>query len=129
MAAKKTGERMNAMPRRFTDVDACADYIVERVGKRIVLGIPLGIGKPNPLVNALYRRVKADPSVHLEIITALSLNPPTGKSELEERFLAPIRARVWGDYPRLDYLDDRLAGRLPPCCETFRLSQMWEERG
>ncbi len=107
------------MPRRFSDCQACVDHIIERVGKRIVLGIPLGIGKPNALVNALYRRVKADPSIQLEIITALSLNPPIGKSDLEERFLKPIRERVWGSYPRLEYLDDRMADRLPPNVRVF----------
>jgi acyl-CoA hydrolase len=87
--------------------------ILERLGKRIVLGTPLGIGKPNALINALYRRAKADASISLDIVTALSLNPPLGKSELEERFLAPIRERVWPHYPRLEYLDDLTARRLP----------------
>jgi acyl-CoA hydrolase len=98
---------------RVSSVESCVDQILSRTGKRIVAGIPLGIGKPNALVNALYARVKRDPSLSLELITALSLNPPTGASELEERFLRPIRARVWGDYPRLEYLDDRSAQRLP----------------
>lgn len=101
------------MTTRFTDPERCVDSILSRTGKRIVLGIPLGIGKPNALVNALYERALRDPAISLEIITALSLNPPVGASELEERFLKPIRARVWGDYPRLQYLDDRDAQRLP----------------
>lgn len=95
------------------DLDQAVHTIVERVGKRIVAGTPLGIGKPNALVNALYRRAKADSSIQLELATALSLNPPRGKSELEERFLAPIRERVWGDYPRLEFVDDQSAGQLP----------------
>lgn len=102
------------MTRMFDDCEACVDAILDRLGRRIVLGAPLGIGKPNALLNALYRRAQRDPSISLDIITALSLNPPLGKSALEERFLAPIRARVWGDYPRLDYLDDQTARRLPP---------------
>jgi acyl-CoA hydrolase len=98
---------------RLQDCEACVDLILERLGKRIVLGTPLGIGKPNALINALYRRAKADASISLDIVTALSLNPPLGKSELEERFLAPIRERVWPHYPRLEYLDDLTARRLP----------------
>ncbi|MBL6750644.1 MAG: acetyl-CoA hydrolase [Nevskia sp.] len=78
-----------------------------------MLGTPLGIGKPNALLNALYRRARADSSIRLDLITALSLNPPLGRTELEERFLRPVRSRVWGDYPRLEYLDDALARRLP----------------
>lgn len=94
-------------------VEAAVSAIVEKVGKRLVVGTPLGAGKPNALVNALYRRAKADSSIQLELATALSLHPPRGKSELEERFLAPIRARVWGDWPRLEYIDDQEADQLP----------------
>jgi acyl-CoA hydrolase len=97
----------------IASLEACVDAILSRTGKKIIAGIPLGVGKPNALVNALYARVKRDPSLSLQLITALSLNPPTGASELEERFLKPVRARVWGDYPRLTYLDDRTAERLP----------------
>jgi acyl-CoA hydrolase len=100
-------------PARFSDCDSCIEAVLSRTGKRIVLGIPLGIGKPNVLVNALYARAKRDPSLELEIITALSLNPPRGSSALEERFLRPIRERVWPGYPRLLYADDRDAQQLP----------------
>lgn len=99
---------------RLQSCETCVDQILERLGKTIVLGTPLGIGKPNALLNALYRRAKADASIRLDLVTALSLNPPTGKSELEERFLAPVRERVWPGYPRLEYLDDLIAKRLPP---------------
>jgi acyl-CoA hydrolase len=111
---------------RFSNCERCVDTIIERVGKRIVLGAPLGIGKPNALLNALYARAKADPSIHLELITALSLNPPIGASDLEERLLAPIRARVWGDYPRLAFLDDRAAGRLP---DNVRILEFYMRSG
>lgn len=100
--------------RTFTDCDACVDAILDKLGKRIVLGTPLGIGKPNALLNALYRRAKADASIQLDLVTALCLNPPRGKSELEERFLEPVRDRVWPGYPRLEYVDDLVARRLPP---------------
>ena len=100
--------------RTFTDCDACVDAVLDKLGKRIVLGTPLGIGKPNALLNALYRRAKADSSIQLDLVTALCLNPPLGKSELEERFLKPVRERVWPGYPRLEYLDDLNAHRLPP---------------
>ncbi len=100
-------------PEILRDPDALVDRVLSKLGARIVLGTPLGIGKPNALLNALYRRARADRGLQLDIITALSLNPPRGKSELEERFYAPIRKRVWSDYPRLDYLDDSEAQRLP----------------
>lgn len=97
----------------YNSLEPCVDALLSRTGKRIVLGIPLGVGKPNQLVNALYQRALSDRQIQLEIITALSLNPPRGKSELEERFYKPLRERIWGDYPRLRYLDDRDRGALP----------------
>ncbi len=114
------------MTEKFSDCEVCVDAILERLGKRIVLGTPLGIGKPNALLNALYRRAKADRSITLDIITALSLNPPIGKSELEERVLAPIRARVWPDYPRLEYLDDVEAQKVP---ENIRVIEFYVRSG
>ena len=36
----------------------------------LLLSIPLGIRKPNPFVNALYDRIKANPTRRLRIVTA-----------------------------------------------------------
>ena len=47
-------------PRRYDDVERLVDDVVARVGPRIVLGLPLGIGKGNHVANALYSRVRAD---------------------------------------------------------------------
>lgn len=52
--------------------DACVDAVIERVGKRIVLGLPLGLGKPVRLANALYERACNDPTLDLHIVTAIS---------------------------------------------------------
>lgn len=60
-------------PLTIASIDAAVDHILDSVPGTVVLGIPLGIGKPNPLVNALYRRIKANPARRLRIITALSL--------------------------------------------------------
>ena len=54
-------------------IEAAVDAVLDRISGPIVLGLPLGIGKPNPFVNALYRRIKANPARRLTIITALSL--------------------------------------------------------
>ncbi|MBB5019820.1 acyl-CoA hydrolase [Chitinivorax tropicus] len=107
------------MTRYFSQIEACIDQVIAHVGPHIVLGIPLGIGKPNPFVNALYRRVKAHPAYSLRIITALSLEKPKGHSELENRFVGPFVERVFGDYPDLDYVMDRRAGQLPPNVEVL----------
>lgn len=100
------------------DVEQCVQEIINRVGKRIVLGIPLGIGKPNPLVNALYRRAKADPELRLKILTAITVETPKGSSDLEKRFLEPFVERVFGNYPDLEYAVDLRTGRLPPNVEV-----------
>ncbi|MGS0754402.1 acetyl-CoA hydrolase/transferase C-terminal domain-containing protein [Roseateles sp. GG27B] len=79
----------------------------------IVMAIPLGVGKPNPLVNALYLRMRDNPSRRLDLFTALSLQKPQGKSALEQHFLEPLVARVFEDYPDFDYVKDLQVGRLP----------------
>src|SRR6185503_7161743 len=105
------------MSRNFTSPDDCVEALIAKVGPRLVVGTPLGIGKPNPLINALYRRVARDPSLHLRLVTALSLERPTPKSELERRFLEPFTDRVFGDYPELAYMAPLRAGKLPPNIE------------
>ena len=60
------------------------------------------------------RRIKANPSRRLTIVTALSLEKPFGKSELERHFLEPLVERVFGDYPDLDYVKDGRGSGLPP---------------
>lgn len=104
-------------PQVITHLDAAVDAVLARIPGDIVLGVPLGVGKPNPFVNALYRRIAADPSRRLTIVTALSLEKPVGKSDLERHFLEPLVARVFGDYPDLDYVKaqrDPHGGGLPP---------------
>ena len=105
-------------PLVIESIDACVDYILDTIPGTIVFGIPLGIGKPNPLVNALYRRIKANPSRKMRMITALSLEKPVGHSDLEKNFLQPLVERVFGDYPDMDYVKDSRAGHLPPNIEV-----------
>ena len=91
-------------PVRFTDVNACVDATIARVGRRIVLGLPVAIGKPNPLVNAFVRHAVDDPRLSLTVVTALSLRKPRGHSDLERRFIEPFASRIFGDYPELEYV-------------------------
>jgi acyl-CoA hydrolase len=106
-----------AGPETFDDPARLADAIVEKVGKTIVLAMPLGLGKANHVVNALYAKAAADPSIRLTIFTALTLTPPRAKSELERRFLAPIVQRLFADYPAFDYAAAVRTGRVPPNIE------------
>ncbi len=104
---------MSARPQRFDQAEACIDWLIETVGQQITVGAPLGLGKPATLLNALYRRAKADSGLDLTIITALSLQPPQASSDLEKRLMNPIVERVFEDYPGLDYVADLKAGALP----------------
>lgn len=60
------------MPQHMDNAEQAVDRVLELTGGEVRLGLPLGLGKPNRFVNALYQRVKADPSLSLEIYTALS---------------------------------------------------------
>jgi acyl-CoA hydrolase len=102
----------------YQNIDACVDAVVEQVGKDIVMAIPLGIGKPNLLANGFFKKAKENPTIHLKIITALTLEKPQGSSELEQRFLAPFVERVFGDYPDLDYALGIRNGELPDNIEV-----------
>jgi acyl-CoA hydrolase len=102
------------MPRLFDDVAECVESTLNRVGPHIVLALPLGIGKPNPLVNEFYRRARRDSSLTLKIFTALSLRAPHWSSELERRFLEPLVARLFGGCVPLDYVSDLHNGDVGP---------------
>jgi acyl-CoA hydrolase len=99
---------------KTTHIEAAIDAVLARIPGEIVMAIPLGIGKPNPFVNALYQRIARDPSRRLTLFTALSLEKPLAHGELEEHFLAPLRERVFADYPDLDYVKALRGAGLPP---------------
>ena len=119
---------MSSRPRRLDDVEALIDAVIDKVGREIVLGLPLGLGKANHVANALYRRAEADRSIRLSIFTALTLEPPVPGNALERRFLEPLNRRLFAGYPRLAYAEAMHAGRLPPNVEInefFLLAGHW----
>ncbi|MBF2934715.1 acetyl-CoA hydrolase/transferase family protein, partial [Pseudomonas aeruginosa] len=77
------------------------------------MGLPLGLGKPNRLVNALYQRLRTLPERQLTLYTALSLGRPAAGGDLQRRFLEPFAERVFADYPELDYLHALRRDELP----------------
>ncbi|MDO8288350.1 MAG: acetyl-CoA hydrolase/transferase C-terminal domain-containing protein [Parvibaculum sp.] len=117
---------MSAAP--FTNADKIVDAIIAGAGKDIVLGLPLGLGKANTIVNALYARAVADPTINLKIFTALTPEVPRASGDLERRFLEPFAKRVFGNYPALAYARDQRAGKLPvnvEVSEFFFLAGRW----
>ncbi|MEW5735924.1 MAG: acetyl-CoA hydrolase/transferase C-terminal domain-containing protein [Thermodesulfobacteriota bacterium] len=104
---------MSQKPAIYRNPEQMVEDIIARVGKKIVLGIPLGLGKPNHVVNEFFRRASEDPQIHLTIVTALSLEKPTWSSELERRFLEPFVERVFGGVPDLEYVKALRANAMP----------------
>ena len=116
------------MPKLFSDPEAVVDEIIRDVGKNLVVGLPLGLGKANHIVNALYARAAADPSIKLTLFSALTLEKPKPASLLEARFAGPLVERLFGFYPDLAYVAPLRAGKLPPnikVLEFFFLAGRW----
>src|SRR3979411_2846199 len=116
------------MPKKFTDPEAIAEDIIRDVGQKLVVGLPLGLGKANHIVNALYARASADRAINLTLFSALTLEKPKPASLLERRFIAPVIERLFGGYPDLAYADALHAGALPPnikVIEFFFLAGRW----
>ena len=112
MTQIKTSE--TDLPTQFlSSVENSVDEILKRLGNTLVVATPLGLGKPNQLLNALYQRAKSNSDIDLTIITALSLSVPNPKSDLEKRFATPFLKRVYEGYVELDYLQALLKKDLP----------------
>src|SRR6201994_1739088 len=116
------------MPKKFSDPEAIVEDIIRDVGTRLVVGLPLGLGKANHIVNALYARAVADPYINLTFFSALTLEKPKPSNLLERRFISPVIDRLFGGYPDLAYADALHAGALPPnvqVIEFFFLAGKW----
>jgi hypothetical protein len=116
------------MPKQFIDPEAMAEDIIRDVGTNLVVGLPLGLGKANHIINALYARAAADRAINLTFFSALTLEKPRPSNLLEQRFIAPVIDRLFGGYPDLAYADALHAGALPPnikVIEFFFLAGRW----
>lgn len=108
-------------------LDACVDRILEHCGDHVRLAAPLGLGKPNQLINLLYRQIKGDATRQMDIYTALSLARPALGSGLQARFFAPFLARHFGEnYPDLDYVADQHREQMPT---NIRVSEFYLQSG
>lgn len=101
------------MTEAISNLETAVERIVAVAGPHLLVGLPLGLGKPNHLINALCARVSADPALRMTIYTALSLDVPEPKPGLESAFAGPFLARQFGsDYPLLDYVRQQKQGTL-----------------
>jgi hypothetical protein len=116
------------MPKQFADPEAIAENIIRDVGTNLVVGLPLGLGKANHIINALYARAVADRRINLTFFTALTLEKPRPSSLLERRFIGPVIERLFGGYPDIAYAGALRANALPPNVrvnEFFFLAGRW----
>ncbi len=116
------------MPKIFSDPDAIAEDIIRDIGTNLMVGLPLGLGKANHIINALYKRAAADRAINLTIFSALTLEKPKPSNLLERRFITPVIDRLFGGYPDLAYADALHANALPPniqVIEFFFLAGRW----
>jgi len=111
----------------YCTLPSAIDQIIARAGPNLIVGLPLGLGKPNHLINALCARVTADPSLSMVLYTALSLDVPQPKPGLESAFAKPFLDRHFGaDYPVLDYVRQLKAGTL---CPRIRVHEFYFQSG
>ena len=103
---------------RSSDPVRCAEAIVDRVGHDLAMAMPIGVGKPVALANALYRLAESDRRIRLRIFTGLSLMRPRYRTSLERRFVEPLLDRLFASYPDLDYVKALNKGALPANIEV-----------
>jgi acyl-CoA hydrolase len=103
---------------RSSDPVRCAEAVVDRAGRDLALAMPIGIGKPVHLANALYRLAEADRSLRLRIFTGLTLVRPAYRTSLERRFVEPLLDRLFGGYPDIAYIGALRGEGLPPNIEV-----------
>jgi hypothetical protein len=119
-------EAVSEMPITFDNTEACVEAVLHRIGRRIHLGTPLGLGKANHLVNEFFRRAREDPRLELRISTALTLARPRWKNDIERRFVEPLAERLFGGYPELEYVDPLRSGKLP---DNIRVNEFYFQPG
>ena len=67
--------------------DACAQAIVDHCGEHMRIAEPLGLGKPNTVLNVMCRKTSANPKLSMDVCTALSLARPHPACGVGARFL------------------------------------------
>lgn len=114
------------MSKILTSVEQCVDKTIAQLGRNLVLGAPLGLGKPVQLINAFYQRAVGDPDLSLHIVTALCLEVPKPGSPVEARLAGPIMQRLFGDYEELAFLEAYRHDSLP---DNIRVTELYFKAG
>ncbi|MGZ3727374.1 MAG: acetyl-CoA hydrolase/transferase C-terminal domain-containing protein [Pseudobdellovibrio sp.] len=119
------------IPLQLKSYEEATEIIFEEVGPHLKLATPLGLGKPNLLLNSIYERVNSNQLENepeqLDIYTALSLTPPEITEDLGKRFLKPFGDRHWGkDYPSLHYFKQAADDKIP---SNIRVHEFYFQSG
>ncbi|MES2664418.1 MAG: acetyl-CoA hydrolase/transferase C-terminal domain-containing protein [Pseudomonadota bacterium] len=107
-------------------IEQIIDEIVRRFNGKIVLGLPLGLGKPLRFLNALVKRANEDRTIDLTIITALSLEKPQAGSGLQKRLASPIIKRLFKNYQEPLYISLIRQKKLP---KNIRVREFYVKAG
>lgn len=97
----------------YNNLMELAEELFKKLDGKIIMGVPIGIGKATNMINAIYKVAKQNPQYRLEINSALSLNRPKLKTDLERRLLEPFFDRQFKGLPELEFANDVLNKKLP----------------
>ncbi|MEQ8205009.1 MAG: hypothetical protein RIA65_02450, partial [Woeseia sp.] len=101
------------MTRLHASAAGLVDELIADIGKKLVVGVPIGIGKAVHVVDALFARAEADPSVSLTVFTGLTLVAPSAPAGLAGRFAGPLLERLYADCPVPSYVQRVASNSLP----------------
>ncbi|WP_163339446.1 acetyl-CoA hydrolase/transferase C-terminal domain-containing protein [Desulfopila sp. IMCC35008] len=110
----------------YKDVQKSVDDVLDYMGKDISFAMTLALGKPVLFINELYKRAKEDSTIRLNIVTALALERPRVKNEIEKRFMEPLVERIFEGTPEFDYMHDFRSGNLP---ENVKVYEFFSKAG
>jgi acyl-CoA hydrolase len=94
-------------------IEACVDALIAKLGNQLAVALPLGLGKPVELLDALYARASASAEISLRILTALSLERPQESNPLRGLLLNSVFDRLYANYTEPRYCTAVRNGKLP----------------
>jgi acyl-CoA hydrolase len=83
------------------------DLVVRRLGRKIFIVSPLGIGAGNTYLNCFARYAK-DGEIDMSVLTALTLQVPALPGGMKAKLLNPIFKRVYSRYTTFSFVDECL---------------------
>ncbi len=114
------------MAQTYSSAERLAEHIVLHVGRQLVVGLPIGIGKATHVVDALFDMACADASISLTIFTGLTLEPPSTNGDLEKRLVEPLAERLYGQWPTPAYA---AAGRHDALPDNIQVREFYLRPG